>query len=664
MKSIITCVLAIALIACKKQETGVLVTGKVTEFEISPADTHRYEISLNKDMFLALTIQQKGVDLKINILDPSGKTVGVFDSPNGQWGNENVSLFVDTSGTFTAEVLPLNVEQPIGKYTMELLKKEPRGTTPEIQVDQLFTFYNKSGSPGGAVSVAKGDKIIFSKGYGYANLEYGIPITPSTIFHIASVSKQFTAFSIALLANQGKISLDDDIRKYLPELHDFGETITIRHLIHHTSGLRDQWNLLALAGWRLDDVITKDQIMRLISHQEELNFNPGEKFLYCNTGYTMMGEIVSRVTGKSFADWSMENIFKPLEMNNTLFYDDHEKVVPERAYSYSEAGNDFKKSVLNYANVGATSLFTTVDDIQKWADNFRTMKIGNVAVMEQMHERGLLNNGDTLSYAFGQGIGEYKGLATRTHSGGDAGYRTFLARFPEQGYAISVFSNLGSFNTSSMAFQVVDIFMVDYLVKDEKEETANKPADEENVEVSESILQEYVGRYLLEAGLLVELKVENGDLMVYPTSQPSLKAIPQSDTVFNIPEAEATIIFRRNEFGKINRFILQQGGNDMEAPRMPVFDPSRVQLDIYTGTFYSRELQTSYTFKMEDDTLVAIHQRHDPIRMTPLSDDNFTGSAWFFRNVEFTRDTKGITGCLVSSGRVTGVRFDKIDCIK
>ena len=179
-----------------------------------------------------------------------------------------------------------------------------------------------------------------------ANLEYDIPITPSTIFHMASVSKQFTAFAIASLAQQGKISLSDDIRKHLPEVPDFGKTITINHLIHHTSGLRDQWNLLMIAGWRLDDVITKDHILKMVSRQKELNFDPGAEYMYSNTGYTLMAEIVARVSKKTFAEWTKENIFVPLEMSNTLFYDDHEKIVRNRAYSYDIGDNNGYKKCL------------------------------------------------------------------------------------------------------------------------------------------------------------------------------------------------------------------------------------------------------------------------------------------------------------------------------
>ncbi len=207
------------------------------------------------------------------------------------------------------------------------------GDALTAKVDELFANWDKPDSPGASLAVIKKGEVIYRKGYGSAHLEYDIPITPSTVFHVASVSKQFTAFAIAMIADQGRLSLDDDIRKHVPELHDFGRTITIRHLVHHISGIRDQWELLAVAGWRLDDVITTEHILKMARNQRELNFEPGYQYLYCNMGFTLLAEIVARITGKSFREWTEENIFKPLGMSDTQFYDDHERIVKNRAYS-------------------------------------------------------------------------------------------------------------------------------------------------------------------------------------------------------------------------------------------------------------------------------------------------------------------------------------------
>jgi CubicO group peptidase (beta-lactamase class C family) len=530
---------------------------------------------------------------------------------------------------------------------------------PEKQVDQLIAPMIKPGSAGVTVAVAKGDKILFSKGYGSANPEYNIPNTPKTIFHVASVSKQFTAFAIALLADQGKISLDDDIRKYLPELHDFGHKITIKQLVHHTSGLRDQWNLLALAGWRLDDVITRDQVLRLISKQRELNFKPGDEFSYCNTGYTLMGEIVSRVSGKTFADWCSENIFKPLQMNNTLFYDDHEKMVSNRAYSFQDTQDGLKKSVLSYANAGATSLFTTAEDLMKWANNFHTMKVGNQKVMKQMEERGVLNKGDTLGYAFGQGFDQYRGVKTISHGGADAGYRTHLVRFPDQNISIAVLSNLGSFNPGGLANKIADIYLKDHL-KGESKKSETEPPVASGVKVDDKFLKVYEGSYQLGPNFIVSFKLEDGKFIALATGQPPFPLVASNDSTFHIAPANVKIVFNKNRDNTVDQLTLHQGGGTMIAKRMKPFDARSLDLKSYTGTYYSPELQTSYTVELKGDTLVANHIRHDPAPMTPVGTDSFSTNAWFMSTIDFVRNAKNeITGLKVSSGRVKNVWFEK-----
>lgn len=320
----------------------------------------------------------------------------------------------------------------------------------EMQIDSLFSRYNVS-TPGVAVAVVKDGKIILQKGYGIANLEYDIPITPATVFHVASVSKQFTAFSIYLLEKQGKLSLDDDIRKYIPELPDFGRTVRIKHLLAHTSGIRDQWALLTLAGWRMDDVITTEHILKILSRQQELNFEPGSQFGYSNSGFTLLAEVVTRVSGKSFPAFTKESIFDPLGMTNTLFYDDFEKIVKNRAYSYEIKDGQYRKKNLNYSNAGATSLFTTVEDLSKWAMNFQQPVVGDAELIARFNEPSTLNNGqrvlhaviegDSSFHAKGQLIRNYRGVDVYNHSGHDAGFRTFLIRIPDKHLSIITLSN-------------------------------------------------------------------------------------------------------------------------------------------------------------------------------------------------------------------------------
>ncbi|MBL7856438.1 MAG: serine hydrolase [Cyclobacteriaceae bacterium] len=638
------------------QAAQPLALKKKLQREINPGGKDVYTLKLKANQFNLVMVIQDGVDLQIKTMDRTGKELETFDSPNGRQGPEMVTLTSTLGGIYSIEVTPLSSEEPAGKYTIELLNSEPKATTPEKMIDQLIAGIILPGYPGATIAVGKGSEILFSKGYGLAEPEYNIANTPKTVFHIASVSKQFTAFSIAMLVDQNKISLDDDIHKYLPELHDFGQTITIRHLIHHTSGLRDQWNLLALAGWRLDDVITRNQVLRLISHQTELNDKPGDEFNYCNTGYTLAAEIVSRVTGKSFADWTAENIFKPLEMANTLFYDDHEKIVANRAYSFQVTNSEIKKSVLSYANAGATSLFTTAEDLLKWSDNFLTMKVGNAKVMKMMEERGILNKGDTLSYAFGQDGGFYKGVMAFAHGGSDAGYRSFLIRFPEQKISIAVLSNLGSFDPGRLAYKIADIYLKGSLKEEPKKEEVAKP----NVQVNPEILKTYCGQYELQPGFVVTVRMEGENLVVQLVGQPPFPMNAKSETEFEVSQFDGQMAFTKNTNNEVNEFVLTTGGNVMKAPRLKEFDPKSITLSDYTGVFYSPELETRYTVVLEGDKLKATHIRNEPCEIHPVADGIFNADAWYMGRIEFIKNPQGVvTGMKVSSGRVKNVKFDK-----
>lgn len=652
------------------QKTTKLLKGKLYEAAIDKKDHDVYTYLLEANQYLFGVVQQKGIDLKVETYGPDGTKIKEFDSPNGTNGPEYFTIENEKAGEYRIEVKPLNEEGRVvesGEYSLKILKIERKATTNEGKVAQLFAAYDRLDSPGASVAVVKDGKVVYKDGFGSANLEYDIPNTPSTVFHIASISKQFTTFAIAQLVDKGKISLDDDIRTYLPEVPDFGEKITIRHLAHHTSGLRDQWNLLALAGWRLDDVITTEHVLKLVANQKELNYKPGEEFLYCNTGFTLMGEIVARVTEQTFAEYCAKNIFEPLKMSNTLFYDDHEKIVKNRAYSYGTNEKGFRKSVLSYANAGATSLFTTVEDLSKWAMNFENTKVGNANIMKMMHTKGVLNNGEEISYALGQFMDEYKGLNRIQHGGADAGYRTFLGRFPNQKFSVVVFSNLGNFNPSGMAAKIADIYLADEIKAAkkpekiaEKEAIKTKALAATKVEVSETTLNSYAGKYELQPGFIITISTENGELKVQATGQGGFIMTAIAENKFEFKDAGIVIAFDKNDKGVIHQLTLNQGGRESKAPRLADFDAKSIDLSMFTGKYYSDELSTFYTLLVEDGALIARHARHEDIQLELVKKDFFGGNKWFFGLLEIIRSDIGvITGCKVSSGRVRGVWFEK-----
>ncbi len=641
---------------------GELVQNQILTSEITSNEKHQYKINLKKEQFAFFKLMQEGIDIKVTTYNTNAEKLEMFDSPNWRNGYELFKIISDKEGEYLIEVESIDLKDKIGNYQLFVQSIKPMAVTPNEQVDELFTAWDTENTPGAAVAIVKDGSIVYKKGYGISNLEYDIPITSSSIFHIASVSKQFTVFSILLLEKQGKLSLDDDIRKYIPEVPDFGKTITLKHLASHTSGLRDQWNLLSLAGWRFDDVITKEHVLKLVSKQKELNFDPGDEYAYCNTGFTLLAEVVARISDMSFAEFTKKNIFDPLNMNNTLFYDDHEKIVKNRSYSYKSDSGVIKKSVLNYANVGATSLFTTVEDLSLWAMNFNDIKVGDAAIFNKMNTPATLNNGKKFGGALGQFVGEYKGLKEIQHGGADAGYRSFLTRFPDENFAVAVFSNSAEFNPGKLAHEVVDIYLKGKIKNEESKKEEKETQGKESIAVDQNVLKTYVGDFQLQPGFIIKIKTNETGLSAQATGQPEVTLTPISSTEFKVEGVEAKIEFIPNESEKIKLLKLHQGGQIMEAPRVKEFDKSRVNLADFSGEFYSEELSTTYKFDVVGDSLIAKHSRLSDFNLNPIKKDVFSGEAWFFSQVEFVRDPKNlITGCKVSNGRVRNLYFKKVN---
>ena len=334
---------------------------------------------------------------------------------------------------------------------------------PNPKVDKIFAEWDRPDSPGCALGVLQNGRFVYQRGYGMANLDYDIPNSPRMVYYVGSDSKQFTAAAIALLALDGKLSLDDDIRKYVPEMPDYGTPVTIRHLVHHTSGLRDIYVLMSLGGLRLEDVFTDAEAIALIARQKELNFKPGDDYLYSNSGYFLLGQIVKRVTGKSLREYADERIFRPLGMTKTHFHDDPGHVMKQRAMSYEkEASGAYRISYLqNFDKIGAGGLYSTIEDLRKWDENYYTHTVGGAALQKLIHTRGVLNKGDTLAYAFGNNVSMYRGLRIDEHGGALMGYKAEILRFPDQRFSVLVTCNLGSINPGPLAQQVAEVYLGD-----------------------------------------------------------------------------------------------------------------------------------------------------------------------------------------------------------
>jgi CubicO group peptidase (beta-lactamase class C family) len=329
------------------------------------------------------------------------------------------------------------------------------------RVDKVFSRWTGD-TPGCAVGVGVKGRPALEKAYGMADLEHAIANKPDTIFEAGSVSKQFTAAAVLLLAREGKLSLDDPARKYVPELPDYGAPLTLRHMLQHVSGLRDWGEVAALGGWpRTSRVHTHAHVLDIVSRQRSLNFPSGTRYSYSNTGYNLAAVIVSRVSGKSFAEFSRERIFQPLGMTRTSWRDDYTRIVKDRAIAYTDRGGQFSQN-MPFENVhGNGGLLTTVGDLLRWSENAVSQKIGDAEFLRIQHEPGRFNDGTAHTYAMGLTIGSYKGVKEVSHSGSTAGYRAHLVRFPDQHVSVAVLCNVTSGAATPAAEAVADVYLGD-----------------------------------------------------------------------------------------------------------------------------------------------------------------------------------------------------------
>jgi len=384
-------------------------------------------------------------------------------------------------------------------------------------VDEVFSDLTKPGSPGCALAVYRDGKIIYAKGYGLANIEEGVAITPQSVFDIGSTSKQFTAASILLLEKQGKLSVNDDVRKYIPELPSYGQKITILQLLNHTSGLRDYLSLMELAGVNTDSVTTDADALTLIARQKALNFAPGSDFLYSNTGYFLLSVIVQRVSGKSLREFSSENIFVPLEMTHTQYRDNHVALIANRALAYEEQENKegYALDVSYFEQTGDGAVHTSVEDLLKWDENFYSPRVGGKELLGEIQERGKLNDGKILDYAKGLRLQEYRGLQTVSHGGAWGGYRAELLRFPEQHFSVACLCNVGNAGPTRRAHQVADIYLGSLMKARESKSTESENKEKSEIALDSNRLRNYSGDYWSEElGVAYRLGVADGRIKV------------------------------------------------------------------------------------------------------------------------------------------------------
>ncbi|RKH07685.1 serine hydrolase domain-containing protein [Corallococcus carmarthensis] len=511
------------------------------------------------------------------------------------------------------------------------------------QVDVLFSQWNSKTLPGCAVGISRDGVLDYARGYGMADLEHDVPVTPRSVFSIASISKQFTAFSIGLLTQEGKLSLDDDIRKYVPELPAYEKTITLAHLMHHTNGLREQGQLLNLAGWRGDDVSTEADVLWALSRQRGVNFEPGTEVLYGNAAYTLLAVVVRRVSGQSLRAFTDERIFKPLGMADTHFREDHTELFSRRAWGYtSREGGGWRLSVSNSDHSGASNLFSTIGDLLKWEQNLLDGRVGGQALVAWARTSGRLNDGTATGYGGGLRLAGYRGLDMVSHDGMDGGYRTESLLFPAQRVAVVTLCNGGNIEAGELARKVADVYLGAHM-KDEV-----PPA----VKLADAQVSALAGDYWSpQTDEVVRLEFKDGALRQV--------GVP---TAF-VPIGNGA--FRPGESMHVWRFSSPRGLSIQDFwpttrnfIRLTEPMPSASALAAFVGQYRSDELDTSYTVRVADGKLAVRWPRRDEVVLDAVGGDHFVGS---LGAVTFTRATSGgINGLMISNRRLRRLRAERL----
>jgi CubicO group peptidase (beta-lactamase class C family) len=527
------------------------------------------------------------------------------------------------------------------------------------KVDALFAAFDKPDSPGYVVAVVKDGAVVHAKGYGMADLERGVRLSPQSVLDIGSTSKQFTAACILMLAREGKLSLDDDVRKHLPEMRDYGAPVTVRHLLHHTSGIRDYLTLMAVAGQSAANDYPDAQVVDLIGRQRELNFRPGDEHLYSNSGYFLMSEIVRRASGMSLREYAEKRIFAPLGMKSTHFHDDTAMVVKNRAIGYaprSDGGFALDMSIFHV--VGDGGVMTTVEDLALWDRQFYDPTLeGGREIVERLQSPGVLNSGEKLDYAAGLVVGSHRGLRTVRHGGAWAGYRSDMVRFPDERLTVICLANFAAAAPSQMAERVAEIYLAGKLAP---AAAAPKPADVQAIALAPEALKAREGLYRDTAnGSFRAIAVRDGKLVFLrgPSGPRELVAIAADRFVMAGVPVRVEVAFPAVAAGARARMtVTVEGGKPSTLEAVDAASPTPDQLAEYAGTYYSEELDAIVRVKVANGTL-HVASRYDPNGM-PLEAavrDEFSQRGF---SVTFKRDAGGrVTGLAVGAGRVRNIGF-------
>ena len=552
--------------------------------------------------------------------------------------------------------LPLSL---LGAMVVWAMAADAGATATEDQMDHLVAQMVKPNGPGCAILVVDEGQIVFERAYGIADMDTGRPVTTATAFNIGSITKQFTAACIALLAEEGKISLDDDLRRYVPELPTYEAPIQIKHLIFHTSGVRDLAVLSFLQGHPVDETPSESVLLDLLARQKELNFRPGETHSYSNSGYFLLGLVVQRVTGMSVGAYAERHLFDPLGMMRTSYYRDPERIGENVAIGHAAEGEG-RYRLTNVApdtrDSGFGGIYTTVEDLYRWDQNFVRNKIGSARFNTLRLTCGTLNSRETLTYAFGLRIGMHRGCRTVSHQGGSLGYNAFFLRFPDRQFTVICLANY-ALNTTKLSYEIADLYLG---IPEEKPAHPPAPVTYPVAQVDPAIYAGFVGKYCVNDGAVMPITTQDNRLYVQPPGAPLLELFPKSTTEYFLKVVNVQVSFFPSESGKATKLIWHQNGRHIPAERLDDRPLRPGQLNEYEGEYYSEELQIAYGVYVREDRLCLkaprvpeVFQRNfrDPPGenvLRHLGGDRFVRA---YGMVEFSRDDNGkIAGFALHAG--------------
>lgn len=529
-----------------------------------------------------------------------------------------------------------------------------RATAQESTVDSLMASFDRDDGPGGIVAVIRGGSVVFAKAFGMADLTFRVPNERETLFNIGSVSKQFAGIFFAMQAEEGRLTFDDDVRKYAPELPDFGPTVTLRHLLNHTSGYREVYGVLGMQGRLIDeDLLKREDAVDVVRRQSALQFAPGSRRLYNSSAYVILTTIAERIVGVSYPDWMSDHVFGPLGMKHTTIEREPGEVIFGAATSYvATARGNYRDEYDSRAYYGATDIYTTVDDLANWMRNFSTSELGGPGVIRRMLERSVSTYGDTLNYTLGLVLDNHLGLDRIQHSGSTGGYRAFLGYYPALDAGVVVLANTGDVPVTRVAEQTAAAFFG----KEAGARSATSDETHRGVNVAPRLLDQYAGSYWEPGEGVFSFERKGQSLAVTEPPDEAGPLVALDDSTFRLDDGILLRFYPATDGAVLHD--VGRGGTRLTriAPT-----PEAHDLTIYVGRYFSEEIESFYQLIVEDGALAIVHRRLGRIPLRPLARDIF-GGPWPLSEVVFERTASGdIAGFAVTEGRTIGVPFRLVE---